>query len=146
MKWPSAACTLLLVSFISSCGKSDPQPQPQPQPQRQQPVAATCACDQFPFPNACDSKCETGQVQIESVNAKDHTAMILIRHGAQTESQTISLQSLPAGVPAERGASFTALLKKEVNATSALAPHATGAAAPAAVPPPSKIVRFTKIP
>jgi hypothetical protein len=72
--------------------------------------------------------------------------MIVIRHGALSESQTIPLDRLPAGVPAERGASFTALLKKEVSAARAATSPAAGPAAGPAPAPASKIVRFTKKP
>lgn len=137
MKLVSAGCVLLLISSMNSCRKQDPA---------QKQVAVTCACDEFPFPSKCSSKCETGQVQIESVNAKDRTAMIVIRHGAMSESQTIPLDRLPAGVPAERGATFTALLKKEVTAASAAKSPPAKYGASLAAAPPSKIVRFTKKP
>ena len=138
MKPVNVVCMFLFLSFSNACNK----------PQGPQ-GTVVCACDQFPFPKACSSRCETGQVQIESVNAKNQTAMIVIRHGAQSESQTIPLARLPVGVPAQRGASFTALLKKEVAEASAATPSAAGSRPGPAAPPPSvipQIVRFTARP
>ena len=139
MRLLNAVCVLLLISLMNSCRKQDPPPP-------QVTVTVTCACDEFPFPEACSSKCETGQVQIESVNAKDRTVMIVIRHGALSESQTIPLDRLPAGVAAERGASFTALLKKEVTTASAATSPAAASGPGSSVTLASKIVRFTKRP
>jgi hypothetical protein len=136
MKLVGVSAMLLLLSLVNSCKKPIGQ---------QTQVTTTCACDEFPFPKACSSMCETGEVQIESVNAKEQTAMIVIQHGALSERQTIPWNRLPVGVPAERGASFTALLKKEASAVgAATSPAAAPAAAPSAMIP--RIVRFTKKP
>jgi hypothetical protein len=68
-----------------------------------------CACDQFPFPAACSSKCEVGEATIESVNVT-----VAVRNGTQTELRTIPLSKLPAGQAAEKGAIFRTLLKKDM--------------------------------
>ena len=79
-----------------------------------------CACDEYPFPKACESACDTGDVTIESVNAQTRTAEVKIVRGAQSTNQTVPLGQLPAGIPAEKGAKFTALFQKSAASTQIL--------------------------
>jgi hypothetical protein len=85
-----------------------------------QPTNPACACDEFPFPKACESACETGDVTIESVDAQTRTAEVKIVRGAHSTNQTVPLGQLPAGIAAEKGANFTALFQKSAASTQNL--------------------------
>jgi hypothetical protein len=87
-----------------------------------------CTCDVFPFPASCQSKCETGEATIESVNRATNTATVTIHRGGQTQQETISLSQLPPDEPAEKGAHFRTLYKKN-----------------AASPNVPRIVRFARV-
>jgi hypothetical protein len=88
---------------------------PNPQPANQ-----ACPCDEFPFPKPCESECETGDATIESVNTQTRTAEVKIVRGARSTNQTVPLRELPAGIPAEKGANFTALFQKSAASTQNL--------------------------
>jgi hypothetical protein len=76
--------------------------------------APACTCDDYPYPPGCASSCDVGEAKIVSIDPKAKTAVVTITRGAQVVQRTIALSSLPTGVPAEAGAKFAALYKKDV--------------------------------
>lgn len=88
-----------------------------------------CTCDEFPFPSACESQCESSLATVKSVDPKNHTAVVEIRQGSQTEEKTISLAELPVSQVPEKGSQFRVLAKKDATA-----------------PKNPRIVRFVKEP
>ena len=87
-------------------------------------MVATCACDEFPFPQACKSTCEVGETIIQSVNAKDHTASVTIRRGTQSQFKTVPLSALPQDRHLQTGERFTTYFK--INTETPDNPHIAG--------------------
>jgi hypothetical protein len=131
MKTSFATSALLLALGLGACSNSDPKPVKEPvtevTPVTSTEADNTCSCDQFPFPKACASKCEAQETVIQSVNTADKTAVVQIQKAGATVNETVALSSLPHDLPVEKGASFTALSKKDL-----------------ADPAKSRIVAFTK--
>jgi len=93
------ASLFFFALFLTAC--KDPSQQ-----------AGSCACDEFPFPAACQSECESGVATVQSVDLQNHTAKLEIRRGDRIEEKTISLAELPAAKIPEKGTQFRVLSKK----------------------------------
>jgi hypothetical protein len=115
MKKVLSACFLILL--LSGCGNHTPASdsgQGSNKTTGSNP-SLNCPCDEFPFPEACKSKCEVGEAVVDSVDVAKRVATVTIRRGGQTELKTIPFSALPISQPVEKGASFRTLFKTDAS-------------------------------